>query len=806
MRGAGQGRTTQSGQSDRPERPAGSGVPTPPADSPLSPVLERALALEPLLRTAAGLTIAAVLVCALYFGREVLVPIALAGFLGFLLDPLVTRLKRWGVPRALAAVLVTFAALFAIIAIGTYMVSQLRGLSADLPTYQDTITSKLSDLRQRLNAPSDWDGALSTLRVVSEEFDEATGGDDSAPARPPQTVVVADAESGPVRTALSWMARIGGPAVTAGIVMLFVVLILIDRDGLRDRVLRVMGGGNLHLATDALREAGTRIGRYLRMQLVVNASYGVPLAAGLYFIGVPGAALWGVLAIVLRFVPYLGPLLCALFPLVLAFAVDPGWSMVLWTVALILTLELVSNNAIEPWLYGASTGLSPLSVIVAAMFWTTLWGPVGLVLSTPLTVCLLVLGRHMPGLSFFETLLGSAPVLDAPNRLYQRLLAGNVVDATDLASEAIDARIHQRDEPLPMADALVEFYDTVAIPALRLASAHHTGAATARHRLHLTTGMSELLQELQDDYPATTAETVGPRVHCIGARWEIDALAAQMLAHALNLFGLKARSTALTGGRVATADLHPALQPGDIVCVSVFHPDPKPVLRLITRRLRRLQRDVSVIAVPWTLAGNGADIGELDLADGWAGSIRELVRRLRIECGPASDGDAPASTADSVRSALPTATAAAAAAPALDARVRERHRELVRQVADAFDVAHAQVGWSQRPDLLLSGSTLLAGQEGAPVRLPESDVACRLVIESGQPVVIEDVQRDPRVAQLPALLRERIRFYAGVPLRDPELGVVGSLCIMDTRPGTLDDSELALLKSMADKVLSDLKP
>ncbi len=758
--------------------------------------LDRLIGMESLLRTAAGLTVAAVIVLALYYGRELLVPIALAAFLGFLLDPLVTRLKRWGLPRAVAAIVVTLAAVAAIAGVAAFMLSQMRALSADLPTYQDTIRSKLVELRQELKAPSDWDGALSTLRVVSKEIDQVDGVD-----RTPQPVVIADPETGPARAAALWMARVGSPAVTAGIVLLFVVLILIDRDGLRDRILRVMGGGNLHVATDALGEAGTRIGRYLRMQLIVNAIYGVPLAIGLFLIGVPGAFLWGAFAIVLRFVPYLGPVLCALFPLLLAFAVDPGWSMVMWTIGLIATLEVVSNNIIEPWLYGASTGLSPLSIIIAAMFWTTLWGPVGLILSTPLTVCLLVLGRHLPGLALLETLLGSEPVLDAPNRLYQRLLAGNVVDATELATEVIDRHADQLDGPDATTDAVVQFYDSVAIPTLRLASANHTAAATVQHRLQFTTGMAELLQEIQDDYPVAEAEesaTSPRRIHCIGARWEVDALAAQMVGHALALHGLDVRVTALTAGRIAASVLDRA-QAGDVVCLCAFHPAPQALLRQITRRIRRSQKAIRIIAMPLALVGQLDDPPHLGLAaDDWAGTVRELARRLTAE-GQSAAADEPPQAPPDGPSQTPRATAD------IDIEgLRERHRDLVRQVADVFDVAHAQVSWAEAGGLAVSGSTLPVADDGAIGRLPEAETACRLVLASGAPVVIEDVQRDPRVATLPVFLRHRIRFYAGVPLRRADVGVIGSLCIMDTRPGSLDDTELALLTSMADKLVDGI--
>lgn len=777
-----------------------------PGEHPLHDHVDRVLALEPLLRTAAGMVIAALVVCALYFGQDVLVPIALAGFLGFLLDPLVVRLKRWGVPRALAALMVTLAAVLVIAALATYMLAQLRGLSADLPTYQDTIQSKLDDLREQLNAPSAWDGALSTIRVVSDQIEEAAGTRDERGASAAQRVIVAETDVGPARTVVLWMARVAGPAATGGIVMLFVILILIDRDALRDRVLRLMGGGNLHLATDALREAGTRIGRYLRMQLVVNASYGVPMAIGLYLIGVPGAALWGTMAIVLRFMPYLGPLLSGLFPLVLAFAVDPGWSMVLWTIALIVALELITNNVFEPWLYGSSTGLSPLSIVIAAVFWTALWGPVGLILATPLTVCVLVLGRHVPGMGFFETLLGSAPVLDAPNRLYQRLLAGNVVDATELATDFIERRIDRRADSACVAEAITAFYDLVAAPALRLASAHHTGVATVQHRLHFTTGMAELLQELRDEYPAVRPSSddggADPRVHCLGARWEVDVLGAQMLAHALAMHGIHAKVLAQIGGRMEMSVVREEVRPGDVICVSVFHPSPQALLRLIGKRLRRLQSTVRVIAVPWTLVTQPDDVDAARLsADTWVGSAAELVHRLMFErsASDASTGAGPADV-EAPRQRLGDTGV-------LEGAHVDRHADLVRQVANAFDAEYAQLGWVDGLELVVSGSTLPGmAREGDLPRLPTIETACRLVVESGKPVVIDDVERDPRVSALTSLQRRGIRFYAGVPVMTAKGGVIGSLCVMDLRPRRLGHDELALLVAMAERLARDLPP
>ena len=201
----------------------------------------------------------------------------------------------------------------------------------------------------------------------------------------------------PNRSPLDVLQTVVGPLIKplaiAGIVIVFLIFVLLDRDDLRDRFIKLVGAGDLRKSTHALEEAAGRVSRYLLMQLLVNVSYGVPIGIGLYFIGVPNAILWGVLAFILRFVPFLGPILAALFPAVLAFAIDPGWSMLLWVIALFVAMEIVSGNVIEPFLYGTSTGLSSLSIIIATIFWTTLWGPIGLVLATPLTVCL---SRHRP--------------------------------------------------------------------------------------------------------------------------------------------------------------------------------------------------------------------------------------------------------------------------------------------------------------------------------------------------------------------------------------------------------------------------
>lgn len=242
------------------------------------------------------------------------------------------------------------------------------------------------------------------------------------------------------------------PLASAGLVIVVVIFMLMEREDLRDRFIRLVGYGDLHRTTQALQDAGKRVGQYLLMQLVVNIVYAVPITIGLWVLGIPNALLWGMLALALRFVPYIGPIIGALLPLFLALAVAPGWALLLWTAALFIVMELITGNVIEPWLYGSRTGLSPLAIIVAAIFWTWLWGPLGLVLSTPLTVCLVVLGRHVPQFEFLDVLFGNEPVLEPHARLYQRLLAGDPDEARlSGVIERVGQEIERQEPQLPSA-------------------------------------------------------------------------------------------------------------------------------------------------------------------------------------------------------------------------------------------------------------------------------------------------------------------------------------------------------------------
>lgn len=769
----------------------------------------------PELKLMIGLVTGGMIIAALYFGREILIPLALAFLLGFVLDPLVMRLKRWGLPRAPAVIVVVLFALTMVGLAGVFLGSQVSTLSAELPTYQSNIKAKLRDLRESAARPGMFDGVVKTFDTFKNEVDQtstdttpagnASGTGTAAAASnkapkggftppPPQRVQLAERPPSSFQQALNWLEAGSGPLANAGIVLVFVVLILLDRLDLRDRLLRLWGG-SLHRSTDAMDEAGQRISKYLTMQLIVNLSYGVPMAVGLWFIGVPGAILWGAVAAVLRFVPYIGPMISAVFPLALAFAVDPGWSMVLWTLGLIVALEMLSNNVIEPWLYGASTGLSAMSLMVSATFWTALWGPVGLIMSTPLTVCLLVIGRHLPRLRFLDVLLGSQPALDTPTRIYQRLIAGDVEEASELASDqAADGNV-------------IGFYGETGLPVLRMASSDHASVATAEHRHRVVIGMDAVLDDLLEQHPGPGSEGIAPVV-CIGGKWEVDTLAARMLAHALCLENYPA---AYRPAGTVSADYISglALDGVQVVCISYLSPEPAVQARHFCRRLKRRWPDVQIVLGLWNAPAEllGDDACKALGAGAVATSIGEAAVRIADLMGAQlSKGfmEAVVPEADAQR------LAALRASGAMDPRAQVLFNAASKRAADIFDVALATVSLIDEDSQHVRGASgQLQDAEATPVRgealnIPRAASMCGHVVANAQTLVVPDIAGDMRFAGNPTLQSKGLRFYAGAPLRDAAGYVLGTLCLLDTKPRVLDRREVRLLEAMADDLMDAL--
>lgn len=740
----------------------------------------------------------AVVVTALYFGRDLLIPLALATLLAFVLAPLTVRIRRLGIPRALAVTVVVAITLGALIGLSLFMAGQVRVLGKELPTYQSNIAAKFDRFRAQLRTPGVFSEASRVIDAVESEIEQTQGEFEDKPAtgtRRPARVELVPTAPGAFEAVGRWLERIGPPAALFGTTLIYLFLVLLNPGDLRDRLVSLLGG-SVHRTTDALNDAGQRVSRYLTMQLVVNLCYAVPMAAGLWLIGVPGALLWGLLSAVLRFIPYVGSLVGAVFPLLLAFAVDPGWSMVAWALALIVVLELISNNIVEPWLYGASTGLSAMSLIVAATFWTALWGPIGLVLSTPLTVCMLVIGRHLPQLGFLDVMLGSRPALELPSRMYQRLLAGNSADAIELAEESVA-------ESSPR-----QFYEDVGIPVLRMATVdHRLQEASAEHRHRIVSGMSAVIDELRVRHAAERPQAPLEAL-CIGSRWTVDTLGAGMAAHALALDGVAAAAAPTAAGAV-TAELIASLgsEGAKVFVLSYFSPQPQEHAQYFSRRLKRRWPDSKVILALWNV--EGAELAALPIAD-WGvdaavGSINALVTEVcaRLEregtvgWTPAQYGEDDAQRVQALRDS-----------GVLDASLRGTFDSAARRAADIFDVPVAMITLIDEQWQYTHGDSAKAGRLGVgePERGPQRSASmCGHVVAGGAALVVPDVQRDPRFAANPALIENAIRFYAGAPLRDAEGHILGTLCLLDTQPRTMSLRDAKLLESLADEVMVPLR-
>ena len=382
---------------------------------------------------AAGILIA-LIVGMLYFGREIFVPIALAILLSFVLAPAVRLLQQLHVPRVLSVTSVVLLAVLLIALIGGVIATQINQLASDLPRYQSTMREKIKSVRGTTLAGSTLERAADVLQDLGKELDKPRDGHSLTP---PSAAPASGQEARPIPvevrqpppTALQNLAALISPLLhpltTSGITIIFVVFILLKREDLRNRLIKLLGSHDLQKTTAALDDGARRLSRLFLTQLALNSAFGVVIGTGLWFIGVPSPALWGILAAVLRFVPYIGAFIAALLPLVLAASVDPDWSMLLQTAALFLIVEPIVGHVIEPLVIGRSTGLSPVAVVVSATFWAALWGPIGLLLATPLTICVVVLGRHVEGLHFLDVMFGDRPALSPSEIFYQRMLAGD---------------------------------------------------------------------------------------------------------------------------------------------------------------------------------------------------------------------------------------------------------------------------------------------------------------------------------------------------------------------------------------------
>ncbi len=520
----------------------------------------------------------------LRYAQDFFIPLVLAGLLSFLLSPLVRRLERWRLGRV-GAVLVTTALAFVLIGGLAYLVtSQFLDLAGSLPKYRNNLIARVSALKTGENNP---------LRLAVQTIGDVTAAmnkpEDATPAvaeknRPMRVEVIPPAD-GSIQMLMGVLWPVVEPLGNTAVVIVIVIFMLLAGADLRDRLIHLVGHGRVRVTTQAFDEAGHRISRYLLAQLLVNASFGLAIGVGLYFIGIPNAVFWGLLALALRFLPYIGPWLAAAFPIALSIAAFESWNQPLLTIGLFVVCELVSNNVIEPWLYGTSTEISPLAVIVSALFWTWLWGGVGLVLATPLTVCLAVAGKYLPALSFLDLLMGDKPSISPGDRLYQRLLAQNEDEASDIIEQ------HTREHTAPAA------FDEAVLPALRsIEDDFRAGVLSDTARTDAFQILRQILADLAVP-PAESLTTTTP-ILCIPASHEGDELAALMLAQMLAASGVTA--TVLSSKLLASESVEQAvaLAPA-IVCISSLPPVSTIAARALCKRLRDRLPSARIIIGLW---------------------------------------------------------------------------------------------------------------------------------------------------------------------------------------------------------------
>jgi len=555
----------------------------------------------------------AVIVAALYVAKGVLVPITLAVLLSFLLSPVCDWLERHWLGRV-PAVMVTALVGFTVFGGATWMaVVQVSDLAPRMPEYETNLKVKLQSANAYVSA------TLGRVTRTAQGMSENLSPVELAQAPQgtkewPYAVRIISSPASPLQVFGSVFGTVLQVLGSVGVVIILVVFFLVRRDDLRDRFILLVGQGQVSLTTQMLEDAGTRVSRYLAAAFLVNAIFGTAVGVGLYLIGVPNPTLWGILATILRFIPYLGPWLAAAMPIGLSMAISGDWMAPGLTIGLFVVLELVTNNVLEPWLYGKNTGVSAVAVLLAAVFWTWLWGVVGLLLATPLTVCLLVVGKHVPQLSFLNTLLGDKPVFEPTKRVYQRLLAGDDEEAAELLDKYF--------EHAP----LVEVYDTVLIPALVSAETHWRRGEIeeTRHTFILQT-LKSMIQERgerkqepqqtagnEDVEDAETGSDIADRaalpgvcVLCVPAHGEADELAAMMLAQIVDIRGCVVETVPTAAMGVASELVeYVGQRKPDVVCISAVPPAAVAHARRLRMRLRRRFPELNLVVGLWNSPGD----------------------------------------------------------------------------------------------------------------------------------------------------------------------------------------------------------
>lgn len=725
-----------------------------------------------------------VVLAVLHLARDVLIPIATALLLTFALAPIVKRLQRARLGRVGSSVLVVLLLVCAISWMGWTLGGQLFDLAAKLPQYKQNIRTKMAGMRQN---------GGSMFAKVGEGVNEIKEILDPTPhaVNEPMRVTVVTPPPSAAETLRTLVGPLLGPMTDLGIVIVFLLFMLIQREDLRDRLIRLLGRGRLSVTTSALDDAAKRVSAYLLAQCGINTGFGALIALGLKILGVPNAFTWGLAAAVLRFIPFVGPWIALVMPLAVSLAVSPSWAMPLQVLGLFAVLELVTNNVAEPLLYGHGTGLSTLAVVVSAVFWAWMWGPVGLILATPLTVCILVISRYVPRLEFLGVMLGDERALSPDANFYQRLLAHDQVEAAEVVDEYLKAH------------TLTQAYDAVVVPALTLAERdRHAGGLSEEREAFIVQSVRDLVDDLAERQ-AAPAELRTGRVVCLPARDEADAAAGRMLAQLIEAHGATAiaLSPELLSGEMLDAI---ARERADAIVISAIPPYAVMYANYLCKRVRRRFPDTPVIVGLWGVeAASSSGYKRLSQVCGerMATTLEQALGHVLTAlpaAGPLSAEEvAPADESERLQDLEALHLLDTDPEPAFDRIVEGLAHGLsvpmayIALVDDKREWWKAQTGLPQ--ELGVNRSTVRAGSLAARV------------VAAGQIVTIADVRRDAR-AQASELVRaSRAASFAGAPLVTATGHAIGAVCIADTRPRNLSPGERELLTLVAHHVMTQVQ-
>jgi predicted PurR-regulated permease PerM/methanogenic corrinoid protein MtbC1 len=553
---------------------------------------------------------AVLIIASLYWAQAVLIPIAISILLTFLLTPVADSLERLGLGRVFSVILIVILAFSFLAAVGWIVTLQLTSVANELPTYRQNMKRKIADIRGAGKG-----GALEKVQKTAEEVKkELEKKDEAAKVQPkPREVVVQGEQSSTFWPLPVDIAPVFERLASGGLAIVLVIFMLVQREDLRNRLIRLIGYGHLTLTTKALEEAGQRISRYLLMQSIINTSFGIAVGIALYFIGLPYALLWGFLAAMLRFIPYVGPWAATIMPGALSLIVFEGWMWPALVVAVFLVLELVNNMILEPLLYGESAGVSEVGLLIAVAFWTWLWGPVGLILATPLTVCVVVLSKYVPRLDFINVLMSDESVMKSHISYYQRLLAGDQDEAAEIVEE------HLENHPFE------ETCDEVMVPTLNYAKRDRAlGRLAENDEQFIFQATREILEALNGLHsePSNPAAMIKrapttPKVRILGcpARDDADELALLMFWHLLD--PARYDLVRLPVETLASEFIDQIAEKGpSLVCISSLPPGGLAQTRYLCKRLRNRFPDLKIIVGRWgtrsennwtSLLGAGAD-------------------------------------------------------------------------------------------------------------------------------------------------------------------------------------------------------